>query len=407
MNKTAIAEALKTYKSCYVYEENGILSQGEKLLSHLKGVEFLYSLKTNPAKKVLQCIFSQGFGADAASLREVLLAKDLGLPKEKILFSTPGKSKEDIIQSIDHAIIIADSQHEIALIEEVAKEKAVVVDIGIRINPDFTFAGPGGISGKFGIDEEKVLALLPQWQKLDHVNIVGVHVHSRSQELDSSILEAYYKKMLSLADKVSAILGYTLDFVNVGSGLGIPYSPKDKPLDTESLGASIEKLLTNWRKTSPKTRLIVETGRFLVGESGTYATTVLDKKESMGKTYVILANTLNGFVRPSLAQLVGMFAGGETTASCEPLFTAMDAFDFIPLVEREERETVTLVGNLCTAADVVAKDIALTKLEIGDGLMMTKAGSYAATLSPMAFSSPNTAVELFLDKNGALTLAND
>ena len=145
---------------------------------------------------------------------------------------------------------------------------------------------------------------------------------------------------------------------------------------------------------------MIEVGRYAVCKSGLYVTKVMDKKTSHGTTYLILKNTLNGFIRPSLAKLVEHYAVEETPASSEPLFTARDAFQFLTLKDEAPSETVTLVGNLCTATDVIAENIPMPHLECGDTVIITNAGGYAAVLSPLQFSSQERPAELFLTQSG-------
>jgi len=97
-----------------------------------------------------------------------------------------------------------------------------------------------------------------------------------------------------------------------------------------------------------------------------------------------------------------MSCAAEEPAGKEPLFTKEDAFAFITLQESRQKEKVTLVGNLCTAADVIAEDIEVPYLEEGDCLIMTNAGSYAAVLSPMQFSSQERPKEFFLSAKGEI-----
>ena len=146
----------------------------------------------------------------------------------------------------------------------------------------------------------------------------------------------------------------------------------------------------------------METGRYVVGKSGHYVVKVLDRKESMGTTFIILSNTLNGFIRPSLGQLVMGYAKDADPAGSEPLFTNRDAFQFIALTDERKQETVTLVGNLCTAADVIAKDISMPRLKQGDVIAITNAGSYGAVLSPMQFSSQTPPQQLLLRCDGTV-----
>jgi diaminopimelate decarboxylase len=125
---------------------------------------------------------------------------------------------------------------------------------------------------------------------------------------------------------------------------------------------------------------------------------VLDKKVSRGRTFVILCNTMNGFLRPAEAHMISFLAPNAPPA--EPLFTAADAFTFTALPGDRKPETVTLAGNLCTAADIIAEDISLPGLERGDAVAVPNAGCYAAALSPMGFSSQTPPAELLLGTDG-------
>lgn len=133
-----------------------------------------------------------------------------------------------------------------------------------------------------------------------------------------------------------------------------------------------------------------------MGKNGIYVTKVLDKKFSRKKKYVILSNTLNGFVRPSMSKTVMKYAS-SSPMPYEPFFTCEDAFQFKALTDRSDRETVNLVGNLCTAIDVIAEDISLPVLEKDDVIVITNAGAYASVLTPMQFSSQEKPPELFLN----------
>ncbi len=394
----AAREAAKKYESFYLYDEKGIQESAIRLKTSFSDVEFIYSVKCNPDERVLNTIFGQGYGADAASLEEVLKSMKAGLSPDKIYYSAPGKTQFDIENAIDKCVLIADSIDEIYLIDKVAKEKNINVKIGLRINPDFTFLADKGVPSKFGVDEEKALAFIA-YNRCANIEITGIHVHLRSQELNADVLVNYWKKMLALADKFRDALD-KLEYVNMGSGIGIRYAATDIPLNINNLGDLIKEQFKNFCKSNPDTKVIIETGRYVVCDNGWYVTQVLDRKESYGKTFIILKNTLNGFIRPSLAQLIMSYTSDENPNGTEPLFTSKNAFSFIPLKEGEMTEKVTLVGNLCTAADVVASDIMMPYLEKGDLIAVTNAGSYAAVLSPMQFSSQVPPVQLFVLADG-------
>lgn len=383
----------------YLYDEARIKKQIAKLQDNFKGIDFLYSVKCNPNRNVVKTIFGRGFGADAASLGEVKLAAEAGLGKNRIYYSAPGKSRRDIREALPYATLIADSLSEIGRISEELGEDSA--EIGLRINPDYGFGGAAVCASKFGVDEACALEYLRN-EIPANIKITGIHVHQKSQELNAENLKAYYRYLLSLAEKVEAILGYPLCYLNMGSGIGVAYSPREAEIDIAKLGRETEGLLADFRSAHPDTRIIIETGRYLVCQAGTYATHVVDKKVSHGKTYVILQNTLNGFIRPSIVCMVAAYAKGADAPMYEPLFTSADAFSIYTPYSDREHETVTVTGNLCTSIDIIADNVSMPKLEVGDLVLINNAGAYAAVISPMQFASQPKPDEFMLLENGEI-----
>jgi len=202
--------------------------------------------------------------------------------------------------------------------------------------------------------------------------------------------------MFLLVEKVQNTLSYKLKYVNMGSGMGVQYSKSDVPLDLDRLKNLVKDNLSEFKKHNPDITIFIETGRYITAKSGFYIMKVLDKKVSYGTTYLILKNTLNGFIKPSVIKLVSKYEK-ENPVSWEPLFTSKDAFEILTFKEEtDKKEKVTLVGNLCTATDVIAEDIVLPSMNCGDIIVINNAGSYAAVLSPMQFSSQEKPVEAFL-----------
>lgn len=401
LDRELILKLAEKYESFYLYDGRTVLDSIAALGSSFEGVRFLYSAKANPHPSVLRCIFDEGFGLDAASMGEVSMGVKLGLAPEDIYYSAPGKSMNDLDAALEKCVIIADSAAELERIQYLAARHGVKAEAGVRINPNFTFDGEGGVSCKFGIDEDEALKKLAEWDKLKNLHICGIHVHSRSQELDTQRLCYYYGRMFELAVRCQKTLGRQLHFVNMGSGIGIPYAATDSAVDLKKLGAHMNKLCKEYAAELPEARIFIETGRFVSGRAGVYVTHVNDVKTSLGKKYVILANTLNGFVRPSIAQMVER---ASDAAPCEPLYTGPGAFGFAPLTDETETETVTVCGNLCTGADVIAQDTELPKLKTGDVFVITNAGSYAAVLTPMQFASLTPPVQIFAAPDGRLTV---
>lgn len=399
--KEIIKKIAKENDSFYLYDEKKILKNIKTLKENFPKIHFLYSLKTNPNPNVLDTIYHEEIGADAASLGEVILSRKHGLKKKDIQYSAPGKSKNDIKNAYSKSTIIADSFHEIDMIEEVSKKEGKKIKIGVRLNPNFSYTTDTGSSGKFGIDEEVFLEKIDELKKKENIKIIGIHVHLKSQELITENLESHYEKMFNLAEKINEKLDGKLEFVNMGSGIGIPYELADKDVNIQELGKKTTELIES-KESLKKVDFYIETGRFLVGKAGTYVTKVRDKKVSRGKTFIILNNTLNGFYRPSINRLVEVYTKDENPTPQEPLFTSRNSTQISPLDERNEKEKVTIMGNLCTGTDIIANNIDFPKLEIGDIITMTNAGSYSYVLSPMQFASMEKPKEFLVKKDGKI-----
>ena len=142
---------------CYLYEKDSIIENCHALLDAIPDVQFLYSIKTNPFAPLLKTIALQGFGADAASANEVWLAQKAGIPNDKIYYSAPGKTMADIEKIWSQCTIIADSLSELQRLEKCAKHKNESVQVGVRINPNFSMTDSFPVSSKFGIDENQLM----------------------------------------------------------------------------------------------------------------------------------------------------------------------------------------------------------------------------------------------------------
>jgi len=403
MNEKIIAELAERNDSFYLYDEGEIISRAEKLKDDISDAGLLYSIKANPDIHVVKCLADLGFGADAASAGEVEIAAAAGIPASDIYYSAPGKTDHDLQKTLGRCVIIADSIGEIRRINKTAAAVGEHVDIGLRINPDFhlsedTCESMGGRPSKFGMDRDLALAALSKWE-FDRVRVNGIHIHLGSQMLDHEMIEDYHENVLRTAAEIRETLGRDLVFINLGSGIGIPYGSDETDVDTTAIGRNLKKLAE--RYDFGKTRLIMETGRYVAGPAGIYVSKVIDKKVSGGVIYVILAGTLNGFIRPSLERLIENCAGGAPVSGCEPLFNGIYG-GFRPETLKKDgvTETVTLVGNLCTAADVVAESVELPGPEPGDVVFFRNAGAYGAVLTPMQFASQPRPKEFFLTAEG-------
>ena len=384
-------EFLQQNVPCYLYEEALIKERCHALLAAMPEVDFLYSVKTNPFMPVLKTIAAQGFGADAASANEVLLAEQSGIPSDRIYYSAPGKTLQDIQKVWGKCTIIADSLSELDRLEQCAAANNEWIAVGVRVNPNFSMNGDSAVSSKFGIDEEQ---LITADLRFPHLKIIGIHVHLRSQILDADILCEYYRNCYMLAERMSGRSGVEIQFINFGSGIGTVYdSTTEKPLALEKVGQIMQALKVK-NHNGLKARFILETGRFVICNAGTYYTRIVDRKVSCGKTYLVVQNAMNGFLRPAIAELLRQNVGAFPSNGQEPLYTCGSQSEFRILGRSENCETVDIVGNLCTALDVMAKDIPLPHAELGDVLAVSNAGSYGCTLTPLLFSSQEQPKEI-------------
>lgn len=377
---------------CYVYRKS-ILLQQAKQLRQLKDMDILYSVKTNPFPPILRTLAELGFGADAASAAEVTRSIEAGFPPERIYYSAPGKTKDDLLAAWGQCHLIADSLHELNLCSEIAVQRKETVSVGLRLHPPFSPDGTEAGPSKFGIEWAQFLEQKDFIRRLPGISVEGIHIHLRSQMLDAQKLAALEENILRLALRTEELLSHPLSYVNLGSGIGIPYDDTlDTTFDFAFFRKKMEELADRFHKNT-KARLLMESGRFLVGECGAYLTEITDIKTSCGKTYYIVKNGANGFFRPVLSQLLG-----KEHAPAEPFYTHAAPSQVLLLAEREGRETVDIVGHLCTAQDVLASDVTLPKAEIGDRLLFSHAGSYGYSLSPVLFSSHPLSEQIWLEE---------
>lgn len=259
--------------------------------------------------------------------------------------------EKDLETALDKAVIIVDSMEEIHRIASIGERLGKTIEIGIRINPNFTLDGDECMFNKFGIDEEQVEEYLKDNQ-YPHLKVTGVHVHLKSQELDTNVMVRYYKKMFELARKYVELLG-NLEYVNLGSGMGVEYALEDEAIDVEHLGGLVKSEMEAFKEANPNTQIMIETGRYVTCKSGVYVTKVIDRKVSCGKTILIIKNTLTGFARPCYEQVITRI-GGDDAPSAEPLFTKASAFQFDTL-KKGPLERVSIFGNYTNAVFITRK----------------------------------------------------
>lgn len=376
----------------YLYDGRRIVKQASVLFQAFSDFGILFSVKANPFPPVLQKMAALGIGADAASAKEVALALEAGISPEMIYYSCPAPIREDITAVLGKCHIIADSLHVLSLLEETAAARSLTLPVGLRIHPDFTMDGSPQTPSKFGIDESLIWAT-DFSKEYPHLSPVGLHVHLRSQVLDTEQLGNYYDAVMALALRLQSHLGRALEYINFGGGVGRVYdAAKQAPLDFQRLH---DMLASAKEKHTLSAKLLLESGRFLACDCGTYVTEIIDIKESHGRKFYIVKNGANGFFKPVLRQMLLPFL--PEGISYEPFVTENDSYTIQILSASNETEIVDIAGHLCSGADIMAKNVTVKKAKIGDLITFNHAGSYARSLTPLFFSGQPMPQEFFID----------
>ncbi|WP_319463290.1 pyridoxal-dependent decarboxylase, exosortase A system-associated [Micromonospora sp. RTP1Z1] len=342
------------------------------------GVNISYAVKANPMPAVVQHLSGLVDAFDVASGLELRTALDTPMPADLVSFAGPGKTDAELAQAIAAgATIELESETEAERVVATGGRLGIRPRVAIRVNPDFSVKGSGmrlgGGPQQFGIDSERVPALLKELAHAD-LDFLGFHVFAGSQNLRAeSICQAQRQTvelMLRLADESPLPIRY----LNLGGGFGIPYFAKDEPLNLATVGANLRELIEgSIRPKLPDARIIVELGRYIVGECGVYVTRVVDRKESRGKTFLVVDGGLHH-------QLAASGNFGQVIRRNYPLAIGNRWAD-------QPGEQVTVVGCLCTPLDLLGDNVTLPRAEVGDLVVLFQAGAYGLTASPTAFLS--------------------
>jgi diaminopimelate decarboxylase len=341
-------------------------------------VELSYAVKANPMPAVVQHLSGLVDSLDVASALEMRAALDTPTPGRRISFAGPGKTDAELRQAIAAGVTIEmESENEADRVAALGRQLGIRPRVAVRVNPDFAVKGSGmrlgGGPQQFGVDSERVPALLKELSQAD-VDFLGFHVFAGSQNLRAESLCEAQRRTVDLAVRLAAESPLPVRYLNLGGGFGIPYSDRDEPLDLPAVGANLTELVHGpVRSDLPDARVVVELGRYIVGESGVYVTRVVDRKESRGKTYLVVDGGLHH-------QLAASGNFGQVIRRNYPIAVA-------ERIDDEPDEIVTVVGCLCTPLDLLGDAVALPRADVGDLVVLFQAGAYGLTASPTAFLS--------------------
>jgi diaminopimelate decarboxylase len=362
----------------YVYDRRLLAERTVLVRKHLPSeVKLHYAIKANPMPALVAFMASRVDGLDVASAGELDVALATGIDPAEISFAGPGKTRAELERAVAAGILLnVESFREVRVLAELARDAGTRVRVAVRVNPDFELKASGMKMGggpkQFGVDADQVPRLLAEIAQLG-LAFEGFHIYSGSQNLRAEAICEAQRKSLALAAALAANAPSPVKVLNIGGGFGIPYFPGESPLDLAAIGRNLESMAADTRRILPQASLVVELGRYLVGEAGLYVCEVVDRKVSRGHVFLVT----NGGLHHHLAAS-GNF--GQVIRKNYPVAIGNR-------VRGGAREVASVVGPLCTPLDLLADRMELAEAHPGDLVVVFQSGAYGLTASPTAFLS--------------------
>ncbi|AXA93089.1 pyridoxal-dependent decarboxylase, exosortase A system-associated [Massilia sp. YMA4] len=371
----------------YAYDRAAITARVAELRRALPAdVHLHYAMKANPMPAVVQHLATLVDGIDVASGGELRVALDTPMAPGHISFAGPGKSDADLACAIAAGIVLnLESEGEMERAAVIGERLGIAPQVNVRVNPDFELKSSGMKMGggpkQFGVDAERVPALLRRIGELG-LDFHGFHIFSGSQNLKVAALQEAHEKTFALALRLAADAPRPPRILNIGGGFGIPYFPGEERLDLPVVGANLARILDEVRPQLQGAQVVIELGRYLVGEAGVYVCRVVDRKESRGHVYLVTDGGLHHHLSAS-----GNF--GQVIRKNYPVVIGNR-------VHGGAREKASVVGPLCTPLDLLADQMELARAEPGDLVAVLQSGAYGMTASPAGFLSHPAALEILV-----------
>ena len=319
-----------------------------------------FSVKSNSNLTLLKELKKIGSGADVVSLGELLKAIKAGINAKKIVFSGVGKTEEEIRTAIKKEILLinVESENEAILINKISKKLFKKTSIGIRLNPNVIGKthkkiSTSGKNEKFGLLYNDCVNLCQKIKKMENLKLEGLSVHIGSQITNVKP----FKEVLSILNKILNKTKIDFKFIDLGGGMGISYSNKEKKLDLKQYSQLVKKFTKN-----KNVKIIFEPGRFIVGNTAVLISKIIYIKKSNNKKFVILDTGMNDLMRPAL----------------------YDAqHQIVPLKKTNKRigGNIEFVGPVCENTDKFLSQKGFAQIKEGDYVGLTHVGAYGMSLS--------------------------
>jgi len=368
----------------HIYDETGIRQTGEELkeaFRSFEGFREYYAVKALPNPRILQIMQSMGFGFDCSSIAELQMSRRLGARGEDIMFTSTNTSKAEFDAAADGDGCVLNLD-DISLIAKVAVMPELIC---FRYNPGPRRTGNdiigNPVESKYGLAHEQLMDAY-RTARDRGARRFGLHTMLVSNERDQAYMVETAQMLLELVEQISAELGISFEFINIGGGLGIPYEPGEEILDIRSMAAGIIEVFDKFRERNGYVpRLYMESGRYMTGPHGVLVTSAINRKE-IYRTYIGVDACMSALMRP------GMYG----------------AYHHITVAGKQGgQETVDVVGSLCENNDKFAIQRPLPVVEDGDILLIHDTGAHAQAMG-FNYNGKLRPKELLLRSDGTVEL---
>jgi len=329
-----------------------------------------FSIKSNANNYILKELKKMGAGADVVSIGELLKAIKAGIKPKNIVFSGIGKTEEEIKMAIKKRVLLinVESESEVNLINKISKKISKKIAIGIRLNPNVAGKthqkiSTGGKDEKFGLSYNDFVNLCKKIKNMKNLNLQGISVHIGSQITNVEP----FKKVLSVINKIINKTKINFNFIDLGGGMGIAYSKKEKQINLQQYASLVNKFIK-----SKNSKIIFEPGRFIIGNAAILVAKIIYIKKSDNKNFIILDAGMNNLMRPAL-------------------YNAYHQIIPLKKTNRMLRKKIQFVGPVCESSDKFLTQKKFSQIKEGDYVAIANAGAYGMSLSSNYNTRPTIA----------------
>ena len=363
----------------YAYDSALLTARVAQLRAALPaGIQLHYAMKANPMPAVVGCMVALVDGIDVASAGELEVALAAGADPAGISFAGPGKREVELHRAVAAGVLVnVESMRELPLLAAAAQALGRPARVAVRVNPDYELKGSGMKMGggprPFGVDAEAVPAVLAAIRDLGQHGLAfeGFQLYVGSQNLRAQALCQAQLQSFELALRLAEHAPAPVRSLNLGGGFGVPYFPGETRLDLAPIADNLHAIAQRAKDLLPQAAIVIELGRYLVGEAGVYVARIIDRKVSRGQVFLVVDGGLHHHLAAS-----GNF--GQVLRRNYPVTIGNR-------MGAAEVELASVVGPLCTPLDLLADRMMLPVAREGDLVVVFQSGAYGLSASPHAF----------------------